>query len=76
VTGEDLTLEVTETAILDDREQARRVLTALNEMGINIAVDDFGTGHASISRLHGLPVSEVRSTARSSPTPSSARGPT
>jgi EAL domain-containing protein (putative c-di-GMP-specific phosphodiesterase class I) len=60
VTGEDLTLEVTETAILDDTEQARRVLTALNEMGIDIAVDDFGTGHASISRLHGLPVSEVK----------------
>jgi EAL domain-containing protein (putative c-di-GMP-specific phosphodiesterase class I) len=60
VLGQDLTLEVTETAILEDDEHARLVLTALNKMGIDIAVDDFGTGHASISRLHGLPVSEVK----------------
>ncbi|MDP9345901.1 MAG: EAL domain-containing protein [Actinomycetota bacterium] len=60
VMGQNLTVEVTETAILDDPEQARSVLTALDQMGIDIAVDDFGTGHASISRLHGLPVSEVK----------------
>lgn len=60
VMGQHLTVEVTETAILEDTEQARQVLTALDQMGIDIAVDDFGTGHASISRLHGLPVSEVK----------------
>jgi FOG: EAL domain len=60
VMGQNLTVEVTETAILEDVEQARLVLTALDQMGIDIAVDDFGTGHASISRLHGLPVSEVK----------------
>jgi EAL domain-containing protein (putative c-di-GMP-specific phosphodiesterase class I) len=60
VLGHDLTLEVTETAILEDDDHARLVLTALNKMGIDIAIDDFGTGHASISRLHGLPVSEVK----------------
>jgi EAL domain-containing protein (putative c-di-GMP-specific phosphodiesterase class I) len=56
VSGHDLTIEVTETAILEDLEQARSVLSALDAMGIDIALDDFGTGHASISRLHGLPV--------------------
>jgi EAL domain-containing protein (putative c-di-GMP-specific phosphodiesterase class I) len=60
VMGQSLTIEVTETAILEDTAQARLVLTALDHMGIDIAVDDFGTGHASISRLHGLPVSEVK----------------
>jgi EAL domain-containing protein (putative c-di-GMP-specific phosphodiesterase class I) len=60
VMGQSLTVEVTETAILEDAEQARLELTALDHMGIDIAVDDFGTGHASISRLHGLPVSEVK----------------
>jgi EAL domain-containing protein (putative c-di-GMP-specific phosphodiesterase class I) len=60
VMGTSLTLEVTETAILEDVEQASRVLTALDQMGIDIAVDDFGTGHASIARLHALPVSEVK----------------
>jgi EAL domain-containing protein (putative c-di-GMP-specific phosphodiesterase class I) len=60
VMGPGLTLEVTETAILEDAEQARLVLAVLDQMGIDIAVDDFGTGHSSISRLHGLPVSEVK----------------
>lgn len=60
VMGQNVTVEVTETAILEDVEQARGVLTALDQMGIDIAVDDFGTGHASISRLHDLPVSEVK----------------
>jgi EAL domain-containing protein (putative c-di-GMP-specific phosphodiesterase class I) len=56
VMGENLTVEVTETAVFEDAEQARLVLTALDEMGIDIALDDFGTGHGSISRLHGLGV--------------------
>ena len=60
VMGQSLTVEVTETALLDDTEQARRMLTLIDRMGIAIAVDDFGTGHASISRLHGLPVSEIK----------------
>jgi EAL domain-containing protein (putative c-di-GMP-specific phosphodiesterase class I) len=60
VMGQSLTVEVTETAILEDTEHASLVLTALDHMGIDIAVDDFGTGHASISRLHGLPVTEVK----------------
>jgi EAL domain-containing protein (putative c-di-GMP-specific phosphodiesterase class I) len=60
VMGRSLTVEVTETAILEDVTQARLVLTALDHMGIDVAVDDFGTGHASISRLHGLPVAEVK----------------
>jgi EAL domain-containing protein (putative c-di-GMP-specific phosphodiesterase class I) len=60
VTGQCLTVEVTETAILEDAEQAAVVLAGLDALGIDIAVDDFGTGHASISRLHRLPVSEVK----------------
>jgi diguanylate cyclase (GGDEF)-like protein len=60
VTGRSLTVEVTETAVQEDRDQALRVLTALARMGIDIAIDDFGTGYASISRLHRFPVSEVK----------------
>lgn len=56
VAGHDLTVEVTETAILQDVDQAGVVLDALDQMGIDIALDDFGTGYASISRLHQLPV--------------------
>jgi EAL domain-containing protein (putative c-di-GMP-specific phosphodiesterase class I) len=61
ITGESLTLEVTETAILDDLDRAAEVLSVIDQMGIDIALDDFGTGHSSIARLHGLSVfSEVK----------------
>ncbi|MCW2966903.1 MAG: diguanylate cyclase protein [Solirubrobacteraceae bacterium] len=60
LTGDRLTLEVTETALADDPEGARLVLDAIAGLGVEIAIDDFGTGHASISRLRDLPVSEVK----------------
>jgi EAL domain-containing protein (putative c-di-GMP-specific phosphodiesterase class I) len=60
VMGQSLTIEVTETALLSKPEQARIVLTTLGQMGIDISIDDFGTGHSSIARLHQLPVSEVK----------------
>jgi EAL domain-containing protein (putative c-di-GMP-specific phosphodiesterase class I) len=60
IAGPELTVEVTETAILEDPACARRVVTAIMELGVEIAVDDFGTGHASISRLHQLPIAEVK----------------
>ena len=55
-----LTVEVTETSILHDLAHARRVLRAISDLGVEVAVDDFGTGHASISRLHQLPIREVK----------------
>jgi EAL domain-containing protein (putative c-di-GMP-specific phosphodiesterase class I) len=60
VGGSELTLEVTETAILEDTVLARRTLEAIRSRGVEIAVDDFGTGHASIARLHDLPISEMK----------------
>jgi EAL domain-containing protein (putative c-di-GMP-specific phosphodiesterase class I) len=60
IPGDQLTVEVTETAILADPERARAVLGAIRDLGVDVAVDDFGTGHASISRLHRLPISEVK----------------
>jgi EAL domain-containing protein (putative c-di-GMP-specific phosphodiesterase class I) len=58
--NDQLTVEVTETAILRDVALAQRVLTAIAELGVEVSVDDFGTGHASISRLHQLPIREVK----------------
>ena len=55
-----LTAEVTETAILADAEGAKQVLSAIRELGVQIAVDDFGTGHASISRLLQFPIDELK----------------
>jgi EAL domain-containing protein (putative c-di-GMP-specific phosphodiesterase class I) len=36
------------------------VLCAISDLGVEVAVDDFGTGHASISRLHQFPIREVK----------------
>jgi EAL domain-containing protein (putative c-di-GMP-specific phosphodiesterase class I)/anti-sigma regulatory factor (Ser/Thr protein kinase) len=55
-----LTTEVTETAVLDEPEQARAVLDAITELGVDVAVDDFGTGYASLLWLRLFPVSEVK----------------
>jgi EAL domain-containing protein (putative c-di-GMP-specific phosphodiesterase class I) len=59
-----LVLEVTETSIGADADVSMRTLCALREMGIRIAVDDFGVGYSSLSRLDRLPV-DVRKLDRS-----------
>ncbi|GMA85754.1 hypothetical protein GCM10025868_10040 [Angustibacter aerolatus] len=62
-----LVLEVTESAVTENPEQARAVVGALRARGIQVAVDDFGAGFTSLSRLRGLPVHHRRSTGSSSP---------
>ena len=46
-----LELEVTETAMMQDRDRAAVILRQLAEMGISVAVDDFGTGYSNLSYL-------------------------
>ncbi len=53
---EHLCLELTETAIMDDVAESERLLTALRELGVHIAVDDFGTGFSSLAYLKRFPV--------------------
>lgn len=56
----DLKLELTETSVMDDPEQAQRVLEKLRDLDIAIAIDDFGTGYSSLSYLSRFPISELK----------------
>jgi diguanylate cyclase len=53
-------VEVTENAVMQDLEHAMKVLNGLQELGIGVAVDDFGTGHSSLSYLKQLPVTTLK----------------
>ncbi|WP_377705843.1 EAL domain-containing protein [Pseudoduganella sp. UC29_71] len=55
-----LEVEVTESALLDDMSQAQAMLRALKQAGIRISLDDFGTGHSSLSRLRDLPIDHLK----------------
>ncbi|MGI4858953.1 MAG: putative bifunctional diguanylate cyclase/phosphodiesterase [Janthinobacterium lividum] len=52
--------EVTETAIINDFDQAREALHSLKALGVHISLDDFGTGFSSLSRVHQLPLDKVK----------------
>jgi diguanylate cyclase (GGDEF)-like protein/PAS domain S-box-containing protein len=60
VPGPWLQLELTERMLMDDVEGAVSTLTALRQLGLSIAVDDFGTGHTSLSHLTRLPVDKLK----------------
>jgi PAS domain S-box-containing protein len=51
-----LTLEVTETAVIQDIDTARRALLRIASLGVGVSIDDFGTGWASLTYLRQLPV--------------------
>jgi EAL domain-containing protein (putative c-di-GMP-specific phosphodiesterase class I) len=55
-----LEIEVTETALLDDKAVTRTLLDELKALGVRIALDDFGTGYSSLSYLHTLPLDKVK----------------
>ncbi|MBK9435267.1 MAG: EAL domain-containing protein [Actinobacteria bacterium] len=50
-----LTIEVVESAVLSNPEQAHHVLAAIRRAGATVAIDDFGTGYSSMSHIAGLP---------------------
>jgi diguanylate cyclase (GGDEF)-like protein len=55
-----LSLELTETAVMTDRDLALTVLQALDSMAVSLSIDDFGTGYSSMSYLKTLPVKELK----------------
>lgn len=55
-----LELEVTETAMMQDRDRAAFILDTIAEMGISVAVDDFGTGYSNLSYLIDFSFSKLK----------------
>jgi diguanylate cyclase (GGDEF)-like protein/PAS domain S-box-containing protein len=60
VDARQLTLELTESAFFDANSDVLRQLRQLREAGVRIAMDDFGTGYASLGRLKELPLDMVK----------------
>jgi len=55
-----LTLELTESDMVSEREQNLRQMANLRRLGCRIAIDDFGTGYSSMAYLKSLPVDEIK----------------
>jgi diguanylate cyclase (GGDEF)-like protein/PAS domain S-box-containing protein len=60
IDGDSLTLEVTETTLMEPAVAPISILRALRNVGVRIAIDDFGTGYSSLSYLKQFPVHVVK----------------
>jgi diguanylate cyclase (GGDEF)-like protein len=55
-----LKLEITESAVMENYEEALTILRGIRAMGIELHMDDFGTGYSSLSCLHRLPITGLK----------------
>jgi len=60
IPGDRLVLEVTEDSFLADPQRAREILLELRDHGIQVSIDDYGTGFSSLAYLRNLPVQELK----------------
>ena len=58
--AERLTLEVTESSIMEDLRRSIAVLELLRDIGVQLSMDDFGTGHSSLAQLRNIPLHELK----------------
>ena len=60
VPADQLWLEVTESVMISEPEQALGILRQLCDMGVRVAIDDFGTGYSSLSLLQRFPIQRIK----------------
>ena len=60
VPADQLWLEVTESVMISEPEQALSILRQLCDMGVRVAIDDFGTGYSSLSLLQRFPIQRLK----------------
>ena len=58
--AERLELELTERTLVSDSDEIRRQLETVRKAGVRVSLDDFGTGHSSLSLLHRLPIDTIK----------------
>ncbi|SIO95854.1 putative bifunctional diguanylate cyclase/phosphodiesterase [Vibrio spartinae] len=56
----EFTIEITETALLSQRQVTRNILRNLRDAGFKVALDDFGTGYSSLNYIHNYPIDCIK----------------
>jgi diguanylate cyclase (GGDEF)-like protein len=60
ISPNQLTIEITESMVMDDPEKAVKVLKSFRDIGISVSIDDFGTGYSSLAYLKRFPIDEIK----------------
>ncbi len=60
LSASSLEIEITESAMMADFNQALTIIEKIRYLGIKISLDDFGTGYSSLSYLHRLPINKLK----------------
>jgi len=55
-----LELEITETALMHDTDRAINYLKEISKLGVQLSLDDFGSGHSSLAYIHKLPINKIK----------------